>query len=251
MLEKSIKDLNLDDRMYLAIHEYKSTISFFIVFMGIIGLLIGYSVLTINSNYDDSDTIWTATVLLIGTVAILIGVGAWMIIRNSRFFRELSYMQQQKIRQSYFLAIETTVPDGETSVERVYDILENVLPEMKLAKKNARKKGEKFQYDLEFKSNGEVFDLKVNTSEGIVLVEFFDKILSWDDLKGFVERIDKGFKDGRAGAHEILRVVCVSKDFDDIFLSEELSDKIKKFSNTYKIDLLKEDKTGFTTLFIG
>jgi hypothetical protein len=247
MLEKSIKDLNLDDRMYLAIHEYKSTISFFIVFMGIIGLLIGYSVLTINSNYDDSDTIWTATVLLIGTVAILIGVGAWMIIRNSRFFRELSYMQQQKIRQSYFLAIETTVPDGETSVERVYDILENVLPEMKLAKKNARKKGEKFQYDLEFKSNGEVFDLKVNTSEGIVLVEFFDKILSWDDLKGFVERIDKAFKD----VNEILRVVCVSKDFDDIFLSEELSDKIKKFTNTYKIDLLKEDKTGFTTLFIG
>ena len=247
MLEKSIKDLNLDDRMYLAIHEYKSTISFFIVFMGIIGLLIGYSVLTINSNYDDYDTIWTATVLLIGTVAILIGVGAWMIIRNSRFFRELSYMQQQKIRQSYFLAIETTVPEGETSVERVYDILENVLPEMKLAKKNARKKGEKFQYDLEFKSQGEVFDLKVNTSEGIVLVEFFDKILSWDDLKGFVERIDKAFKD----VNEILRVVCVSKDFDDIFLSEELSDKIKKFTNTYKIDLLKEDKTGFTTLFIG
>ena len=247
MLEKSIKDLNLDDRMYLAIHEYKSTISFFIVFMGIIGLLIGYSVLTINSNYDDSDTIWTATVLLIGTVAILIGVGAWMIIRNSRFFRELSYMQQQKIRQSYFLAIETTVPEGETSVERVYDILGNVLPEIKLAKKNARKKEEKFQYDLEFKSNGEVFDLKVNTSEGIVLVEFFDKILSWDDLKGFVERIDKAFKD----VNEILRVVCVSKDFDDIFLSEELSDKIKKISNTYKIDLLKEDKTGFTTLFIG
>ena len=247
MLEKSIKDLNLDDRMYLAIHEYKSTISFFIVFMGIIGLLIGYSVLTINSNDDDGDTIWTATVLLIGTVAILIGVGAWMIIRNSRFFRELSYMQQQKIRQSYFLAIETTVPEGETSVERVYDILGNVLPEIKLAKKNARKKGEKFQYDLEFKSNGEVFDLKVNTSEGIVLVEFFDKILSWDDLKGFVERIDKAFKD----VNEILRVVCVSKDFDDIFLSEELSDKIKKFSNTYKIDLLKEDKTGFTTLFIG
>ena len=247
MLEKSIKDLNLDDRMYLAIHEYKSTISFFIVFMGIIGLLIGYSVLTINSNYDDSDTIWTATVLLIGTVAILIGVGAWMIIRNSRFFRELSYMQQQKIRQSYFLAIETTVPEGETSVERVYDILGNVLPEIKLTKKNARKKGEKFQHDLEFKSQGEVFDLKVNTSEGIVLVEFFDKILSWDDLKGFVERIDKAFKD----VNEILRVVCVSKDFDDIFLSEELSDKIKKISNTYKIDLLKEDKTGFTTLFIG
>ena len=247
MLEKSIKDLNLDDRMYLAIHEYKSTISFFIVFMGIIGLLIGYSVLTINSNYDDSDTIWTATVLLIGTVAILIGVGAWMIIRNSRFFRELSYMQQQKIRQSYFLAIETTVPEGETSVERVYDILGNVLPEIKLAKKNARKKGEKFQHDLEFKSQGEVFDLKVNTSEGIVLVEFFDKILSWDDLKGFVERIDKAFKD----VNEILRVVCVSKDFDNIFLSEELSDKIKKISNTYKIDLLKEDKTGFTTLFIG
>ena len=246
MLEKSIKDLNLDDRMYLAIHEYKSTISFFIVFMGIIGLLIGYSVLIINSNYDDSDTIWTATVLLIGTVAILIGVGAWMIIRNSRFFRELSYMQQQKIRQSYFLAIETTVPEGETSVERVYDILGNVLPEIKLAKKNARKKEEKFQYDLEFKSQGEVFDLKVNTSEGIVLVEFFDKILSWDDLKGFVERIDKAF-----GAGGILRVVCVSKDFDDIFLSEELSDKIKKIGKDYKIDLLKEDKTGFTTLFIG
>ncbi len=247
MLEKSIKDLNLDDRMYLAIHEYKSTISFFIFFMGIIALLIGYSTLTINS--DDipvPDAIWIVTVVLICTAALLIGFGAVVAIRNSRFFRELSYMQQQKIRQSYFLAIETTVPEGETSVERVYDILGNVLPEIKLAKKNARKKGEKLQYDLEFKSQGEVFDLKVNTSEGIILVEFFDKILSWDDLKGFVERINKAFGDGG-----ILRVVCVSKDFDDIFLSEELSDKIKKLSNPYKIDLLKEDKTGFTTLFIG
>ncbi len=142
--------------------------------------------------------------------------------------------------------MEKTVLEEELVLGRFNVIFENFLPEIKLEKKNARKKGEKFQYDLEFKSNGEVFDLKVNTSEGIVLVEFFDKILSWDDLKGFVERIDKAFNYGRAEAHGILRVVCVSKDFDDIFLSEELSDKIKNISNTYKIDLLKEDKTGFT-----
>ena len=184
--------------------------------------------------------------ILIGTTVGMAVFGILLIIKSSKFFKELSNMQQQKIRQSYFLAIETTVPEGETSVERVYDILGNVLPEIKLAKKNARKKGEKLQYDLEFKSQGEVFDLKVNTSEGIILVEFFDKILSWDDLKGFFERIHKAF-----GAGGILRVVCVSKDFDDIFLSEELSDKIKKIGNAYKIDLLKEDKTGFTTLFIG
>jgi hypothetical protein len=244
VLEKSIKDLNLDDRMYLAIHEYKRIIGFFIALIFFVVLLIVYVLLTIID--DDSNAIFYATVTLIVIIASLIGFSAWMIIRNSRFFRELSYMQQQKIRQSYFLAIETTVPEGETSVERVYDILGNVLPEIKLAKKNARKKGEKLQYDLEFKSQGEVFDLKVNTSEGIILVEFFDKILSWDDLKGFFERIHKAF-----GAGGILRVVCVSKDFDDIFLSEELSDKIKKIGNAYKIDLLKEDKTGFTTLFIG
>ena len=77
-------------------------------------------------------------------------------------------------------------------------------------------------------------------------MEFFDKTLSWDDLEGFVKRIKNALNDDI-----IFRIVCVSKDLDDIFLSEELSDKIKKLDNPYKIDLLKEDKTGFTTYFIG
>ena len=248
MLEKSIKDLNLDDRMYLAIHEYKLIIFCFTALVAFSGVLIFYTILISleTADFTPTEIISMMFTALICTTIVMAVFCTLLIIKSSRFFKELSNMQQQKIRQSYFLAIETTVPEGETSVERVYDILENVLPEIKLAKKNALKKGKKFQNDLKFKTKGEVFDLKVDTSQGILLVEFFDKTLSWDDLEGFVKRIKNALNDDI-----IFRIVCVSKDLDDIFLSEELSDKIKKLGKPYKIDLLKEDKTGFTTYFIG
>ena len=248
MLEKSIKELNLDDRMYLAIHDFKGIIVCFTILLAFASFFLVYAIIipenTVGLTPTESEYVVKA--ILIGTTVGMAVFGTLLIIKSSNFFKELSRMQQQKIRQRYFLTLETAIPEGETTVERVYDILENVLPEIKLAKKNARKKGEKFQYDLKFKTNGEVFDLKADTSEGVVLVEFFDKTLSWDDLKGFFERIDKAF--GNSG---IFRIVCVSKDLDNIFLSEELSDKIKKLDKPYKIDLLKEDKVGLTTYFIG
>jgi hypothetical protein len=249
VLEKSIKDLNLDDRMYLAIHEYKSIIICFTTLLAFTGVFIFYAILISLETADFTPT-EIISMMFTTLIGITIGMAVFctlLIIKSSRFFKELSHMQQQKIRQHYFLTLETAIPEGETSVERVYDILENVLPEIKLAKKNARKKGKKFQYDLKFKQGGEVFDLKADTSEGIILVEFFDKTLSWDDLEGFMKRVSKGFYQDNG----IFRIVCVSKDLDDIFLSEELSDKIKKLGKPYKIDLLKEDKTGFTTYFIG
>ena len=249
MLEKSIKELNLDDRMYLAIHDFKGIIIGFTVLLAFASLFLLYAIIIpdLSTEGSPAERENMSKAMLIGTIVGMAVFGTLLIIESSKFFKKLSRMQQQKIRQRYFLTLETAIPEGETTVERVYDILENVLPEIKLAKKNARKKGEKFQYDLKFKTSGEVFDLKADTSEGIVLVEFFDKTLSWDDLEGFVERISKGFYQNQG----IFRIVCVSKDLDDIFLSEELSDKIKKLGNHYKIDLLKEDKTGFTTYFIG
>jgi heme oxygenase len=247
MLEKSIKELNLDDRMYLAIHDFKGIIIGFTVLLACASLLILYAIISPDlpvQGGSPAESEFLEKVVLISTALLMATFGTLLIIESSKFFKKLSRMQQQKIRQRYFLTLETAIPEGETTVERVYDILENVLPEIKLAKKNARKKGEKFQYDLKFKNGGEVFDLKVDTSEGIILVEFFDKTLSWDDLEDFMVRTSKvGFR--------IFRIVCVSKDLDDIFSSEELSDKIKKLDMSYKIDLLKEDKTGFTTYFIG
>jgi hypothetical protein len=248
MLEKSIKELNLDDRMYLAIHDFKGIIIGFTVLLAFASLFLLYAIIIpdLSTEGSPAERENMSKAMLIGTIVGMAVFGTLLIIESSKFFKKLSRMQQQKIRQRYFLTLETAIPEGETTVERVYDILENVLPEIKLAKKNARKKGKKFQYDLKFKTKGEVFDLKVDTSEGKLLVEFFDKTLSWDDLEGFVERIKKSVND-----NTIFRIVCVSKDLDDIFLSEELSDKIKKLGKPYKIDLLKEDKTGFTTYFIG
>ena len=45
MLEKSIKDLNLDDRMYLAIHEYKAIIICFTALLAFTGVFIFYAIL--------------------------------------------------------------------------------------------------------------------------------------------------------------------------------------------------------------
>jgi len=266
MIEKLDSSLTLDDKMYLAIHEYKRTIGLLMVLAGggilftAYALLLVFTVdsylseldfdfLPIDSPVADSFTVLDYTLTAIGaliiTLIFLIGFGAWYGLRAVKFSRELSDMQKQKIRQSYFLAFETTVPQGNTTVERVFDVLSNALPEIKLAQKEAKEKGKKFQYDYEYKIKDTVFDLKVNTPEGIILVEFFKNKLTFDRLEVFVKSIDHAFKN--AG---ILRAVCVAKDFDDIFFSDELEQKLSKLYMPYKMDLVKEDKSGFSTIWI-
>jgi len=267
MLEKSDYSLTLDDKMYLAIHEYKRTIGLLTVLVGGGVLFIGYALLlvstvdsylseldfdflpidsTVGDNFTVLDHTLTAIGVLIMGLIFLIGFGVWYGIRASKFSRELSEMQKQKIRQSYFLAFETTVPQGKTTVERAFDVLGNALPEIKLAKKEGEGKGKKFQYDYEYKIKDTVFDLKVNTPEGIILVEFFNKKLTFDRLEVFVKSMDHAF----GNAAPILRAVCIAKDFDDVFFSDELEEKLSKLHMYYKMDLIKEDKSGFSTIWI-
>ena len=75
---------------------------------------------------------------------------------------------------------------------------------------------------------------------------FFDKKLSFKGLQAFVQRIDKAFN----GGGPIFQAICVAKDFDDIFFSDELKDKMEKQYLGYKMDLIKEDKSGFSTIWI-
>lgn len=266
MIEKLDSSLTLDDKLYLAIHEYKRSTVFFLILIGFVIFATGYALLLVASadsylsqfdfdfipveggimeGFTVLDVTFTAVIVLIIIIIFLIGFGIWLGIRGSKFFRELSDMQRQKMRQSYFLALETTVPQGETTVERIFDVLRNIVPEIKLAKINAEEKGKKLQYDFEWKIKDQVFDLKINTEEGIILVEYFNRKLEFKDIEGFVKRIDKAFHDGG-----LLRVVCVAKDFDDSFFIDELEDKIKKLYMPYKMDIIKEDKSGFSTIWI-
>jgi len=266
VLEKLDSSLTLDDKLYLAIHEYKRTISLLMVLIGGAVLFIVYALILISTtdsylseldfdflpidsivadNFTVLDYTLTAMGVLIMCLIFLIGFGIWYGIRASKFSRELSEMQKQKIRQSYFLALETTVPQGDTAVERIFNVLGYALPEIKLAQKHAEEKGKKLQHDFEYKIKDTVFDLKINTPEGIILVEFFEKKLTFDRLKAFVKSIDHAF-----GSAHILRAVCVAKDFDSSFFIDEINEKLSELHMPYKMDIIQDDMSGFSTIWI-
>ena len=115
---------------------------------------------------DDGTVFLKVTNVFYGTitsVVIVVIAMIWMGLRGRKIWNELSELQKLKIRQSYFLTFETTVPKGKDDAEKIFSIVSKVFPEIKEAIKEAGKKHKKFQYEVDKEIKGAVYDLKLNT----------------------------------------------------------------------------------------
>ena len=251
------EELSLEDRMHLAVNSYaqlfKSSNWIFIVLvlLSFIALIeIGDIVIFLETKVDDLDPkilenarlgLYSVLAIFVIILGLLLFQSAW----GRKEKKRLSKLTSEFIRKKYILNFEIALPHGETSQERILNQALLVFPELKEAKEKSIKKGKKFKYISEKKIGDYTYDLIIKTSEGHFLVEIFDKILTFDELKNIVKHTMKMFE-----KKDVFRLICVAKEFDKIFYSEELPEKMKRLKRKFKLDLVIEDEKGYSIVWI-
>jgi len=176
-------------------------------------------------------------------IALLSFLFIWVTYRGKAHTEEFESIEQQFIRQSYLVNFETSVPEGETRVEKILNEAIHVFPTLKEVQRKAKLKQTKIPYKLDQKFNGETIDGIVSTKKGDFIVKFFDKTVSESDLKNLVEILSKS-------RDKIFRVLCVAKDYEEDLQSNKLVGIMDKIPKYFKLDLIFEEEHGYSMLWI-
>ena len=179
------------------------------------------------------------TVLWLGLgFAVVVGALIVIVAHYRPMTKPLNETLHQYIQEAYFLNIQLTSPKGTTRTERVLNLLSNVFPEVYLKSED--------EQILEKKFGKYTFDVYVNTEEGKFAGRFFEGKLSLETLKEFTNNAKRYFESDD-------RVICIAKEFDPIFESDELKEKISKnIKGEFQLDILKEDDNGqLSIVWIG
>ena len=154
--------LTLDERMRLSMNKLQKTLGYIILIVISVFFFSGmalYETITIDTylnnlefefpmvdDRDIFDHVTQIQYLTIVSIGIVFFALIWLVTNGRKIYGELGELQNQKIRQSYYLTFETTVLHGENSVEKLFNTLRNVFLEIKEAEGKKEKRGKEFKY---------------------------------------------------------------------------------------------------------
>jgi hypothetical protein len=184
----------------------------------------------------------------------------WFIIKARRLNQNFDDWERDYIEQVYTLVFDTTIPKGNTTAEKILNLAMAVFPELRpdyiptrlrdRIKLHFKRKLDKPQHiivseSMNYKVSPEYsVDLGLKTQEGYFIVkDFKDKVVSFEELRYLAEILGHKFRD-------IFRVICVAKAYDESFLNE-ISERLmtEELKANFKIDLLVEEKVGYSVLW--
>jgi len=198
-----------------------------------------FSEQSILNLYTTQIWLMTSNGLVIGLLSFLF---LWITYRGHAYKKELKSIENQLIRQSYLVNFETSIPEGETRVDKILNHSCLVFPELQslLGGKMGRKK---LPYKVDQTIGGHKVDVIVPTKKGDFIVKFFDNV-GLETLERFTGDISKG-------SRNVFRVLCVAKNYDEPLQSSELSSLIQKLGLEFDMDLIFEDEQGYSMLWIN
>jgi len=163
----------------------------------------------------------------------------WVTYRGHKHTTELESIERQFIRQSYLVNFETSIPDGDTKVDKILNQAALVFPALKYLqqKKSANK------IKLNEQVNGYSIDAIVPTKKGDFIVKFFDNVVTYDEIKSLCEKLSKS-------RSRIYRVLCIAKDFQQELQTQKLVDLMDDLPTYFKVDLIFEEEQGYSMLWI-
>jgi len=206
-----------------------------------------------------------ASMIVLGLVTIF-SLGLWLPILNGRLFlkiivkgrkqqKELLEIQSHLIRRSYLMNFELVEPEiiikeGDQKFEKIFNHLSFVFPD--IARKNQKrikKKRSAEIYSNKFKRKVHFlkkYDLGIKTVLGWYVVQFYDNVVNFEDVK----KIVKKFSLEKTMGGEIQRIIIVGKEFDSSFEKEILIEKMSQLKRKIHVDMILEDEYGYSTIWI-
>ncbi|RDJ31165.1 MAG: hypothetical protein DWQ18_03710 [Crenarchaeota archaeon] len=176
--------------------------------------------------------------IVIGLLSFLF---LWVTYRGHSHRKEFESIERQFIRQSYLVNFETSIPEGETRVEKILNQSSLVFPALKELQRGEYANSMRVRKDVSVGS--EQVDAVVSTKKGDFIVKFYDKQVTFDDLSSLCSALAKG-------RSRVFRVLCIAKDFDDDLQSNKLVDLMDSIPKYFKLDLIFEEEQGYSMLWI-
>jgi len=165
----------------------------------------------------------------------------------------------RQAKAEYSVSIE-----GKNSLEKFLSIAQNVFPTIKKALKEYSDGKLDWENTYDKLDGKYKFDISLKTDDGLFLLKYYSDGVKFEDVEKIV---DIAIKYYRGSDKEVLRFVCLSKKFDDIFFSDELNNKMEQLNPSKPIvfktflskgrsvkwinlDLILERENGYTMIWI-
>ncbi len=191
--------------------------------------------------------LYTTQVWLMASNGVVIGLLSflflWITSRGQAYKKELKSIEGQLIRQSYLVNFETSLPEGDTKIDRILNHSSLVFPELQAILRKVKPEGKKIPYKQNQSLGNEMMDVVVSTKKGYFAVKFFDTV-STQSLEQFASNLTKSGK-------PFFRVLCLSKNFDDELQSTKLATIMQGLNLDFDMDLIFEDEQGYSMLWIN
>ena len=191
---------------------------------------------------DSANTTIIVFIVILGVPLIY----TYVKLRRTR--NEMQDVADEYIRDSYFLNMELASPTGRNKAEKIFNLLKSVFPEVRLLSEH--------EPDMKFEGtnvSGYEFALNLDTKGGKIGVMFFSK-LTYEELKKFAKKVNGTFD------KENDRIICIAKEFGDEFIdlkaeneedySDELEERMNQLPLEGHVDLIKEEKSGYSIMWI-
>lgn len=197
---------------------------------------------------------------LLGTLLLTFGISLIHFLKNRKKQNNvLQKAQSRLIHKSYLLNFELVGAEGPTQIDRLFNHLSLVFPEVKLIKEKFVKKkitsveqrrGKIFRPIVFFPKG---FDLEIYTITGSYYVKIFDKTVTLKDIKKIVQEAQNTTNKIKRGFFSIKlnRLIILSKSYDDLFETPKLVEEMKLLKHSFHLDLiLEENDNGYSTIWI-
>lgn len=251
-IEKSRSELSTNEKMYLYLLKSTkfSAILLFVLYIFAIGL---YVIIFVDFTTDEIPIYESP---LFWYYFVINGVFVSLIVIFKKRKKVMTKILDQYIRQSYYLTFQMQKPEGKNFDEKFMSLAENVFPTLK----EELRKGKTWQVsELE---KGYPFEISMKTHEGLFLLKRFTEEVKFEDIEKMVRIVNR-----HKPKKGILRMVCLAKNYDDWFFTEELDAKMEALAHKVikfktllssgqaeihlNLDLIIERENGYTVLWLA
>jgi len=262
----STEDENAQGKAHSALVDffvmYKKILSNILVVMALSALMtlsfIGILLDPWGEGQIQAGKITTFLIALMGICGILVipffgWIVYWLVGKGRKSHRELLEIHSDFINRSYVTTFELVPYQGETKIDRLFNHLSLVFPEVERIKKKLDKKSKKLSDLSKPKLRYTNFDQVFRTDTGDFIFKIFKTTVKWEHIEKIIKELNREQRMQKVfDTQVIIRVICLADKYDPFFESNDLlTSKMKETKrNYYKIDLILEEKFGYSTIWI-
>ena len=206
-----------------------------------------------------------AHVLILGSaiwVVIIFGFNLYWAITKRKTHRDLLQIHSSFIHRSYVTMFEFVRPEGETKVDKLFNHLSLVFPEVEKFKKRLEeppwylfwlKKHRKFserEESLLYPKTEKMDTWDFITVTGMFLLVIFKTTVKWEDVEKMIKENNRDQTIEKLLGNDVRRIIYLADEYDSFFETGDFISKMKETKRKFKLDLIKENNLGYSTIWI-